>query len=63
MPKHKIKERIEELREQKEKENTLVTLGQSFTQEKIKNIEATNLINSMGQELAKVKLQLINGGI
>ena len=62
MPKVDItnnKERIDELRQQKEKDNTLVTLGQSFTQEKIKNIQAKNLINSMGQELAKVKLQLI----
>ena len=59
MPKVDItnnKERIDELRQQKEKDNTLVALGQSLAQEKIKNIQKTNLINSIGQELAKVKL-------
>jgi hypothetical protein len=41
----------------------IAALGQSLAQEKLKNIQITSAMNSMGQELAKVKLDLIQKNV
>ncbi|MCW6094755.1 XkdW family protein [Clostridium sporogenes] len=47
-------------REEKEKNNlTLQSLGQQLTQEKIKNMQKDAIINNLGKELSKLKLEML----
>lgn len=40
--------------------DTIKSLGEELTQEKLKNIQKDSTIAQLGQELAKVKLEVIN---
>ena len=40
--------------------DTIKSLGEQLTQEKLKNIQKDNTISQLGQELANVKLKVIN---
>lgn len=41
-------------------EEQINSLGEQLTQEKLKNIQKDSAISQLGQELAKVKLEVIN---
>lgn len=46
-------------------QETITALGQTIAEEKIKNMQKDDLISSLGQELTKVKLEImqLKGGI
>lgn len=50
---------IQEIKEEEENNLTLQSLGQQLTQEKIKNMHKDSIINNLGKELSKLKLEML----
>ncbi|AVP64120.1 XkdW family protein [Clostridium sporogenes] len=50
---------IQEIKEEKKNNLTLQSLGQQLTQEKIKNMQKDSIINNLGKELSKLKLEML----
>jgi len=50
---------IQEIKEEEKNNFTLQSLGQQLTQEKIKNMQKDSIINNLGKELSKLKLEML----
>lgn len=50
---------IQEIKEEEKNNLTLQSLGQQLTQEKIKNMQKDSIINNLGKELSKLKLEML----